>query len=136
MKKSVIILISASLLLFAGIASGFVPASSLIKGWKVFKPKKGIVIGLNQQATGSYCCTFADGTKCYSSDCSFCGCSGVKLSELKQKKNAIQVQVGRKGNVNVKAPSTTSDNNSSSYCCTFSDGTKCYSSDCSFCGCN
>ncbi|MEM7372427.1 MAG: hypothetical protein AAF587_27655 [Bacteroidota bacterium] len=138
MKRLPFIFTAVSLLVLVGMSSGFVPSDGFVDGLRVFKlKKKGIVIGPSlNSAKGSYCCTFSDGTKCYSSDCSFCGCSGTTLAELKQKKDALQVRINPKGDINVKHPSAAGTDEGGSYCCTFSDGTKCYSSDCSFCGCN
>lgn len=81
-------------------------------------------------AKGSYCCAFENGTKCYSSDCSFCGCNG-DAKKVTGSDFTISVNVEDQASLSLENAES-----SGSYCCTFDDGTKCYSSDCSACGCS
>ncbi|MEL6633243.1 MAG: hypothetical protein AAFQ83_17385 [Bacteroidota bacterium] len=142
MKNLFVWLFAFAFILSTATATGFV-SGDIVKGkWKVLKNKKGLLIhkaalsAKDSAAKGSYCCTFSDGTKCYSSNCDFCGCSGAKPATIMKHENPIQVKLDPKRGVSIRDFSQgVAQASDGGYCCTFSDGTKCAATDCSFCGC-
>ncbi|MEL6135586.1 MAG: hypothetical protein AAFR59_19680, partial [Bacteroidota bacterium] len=136
MKNLFVWLFISALILSAAAATNMIPSDVLKGSWKVFKKKTELrIVNKELSAKGSYCCTFSDGTKCYSTDCSFCGCSGSKVADLiKKGKDGVHVQLSAKEGVSVRELSREAlqASDGGSYCCTFSDGTKCAATDCSF----
>lgn len=124
--KRVSFILSGTILLMAAFAYGFVLSDASSTSSVVTKPNsQSIVVG---GASKSYCCTFSDGTDCYSNDCSECGCSGLSPNQMQ-----VQAIVGTI-DIDTNLPQAGSGKQKVN-CCSFADGTACFSNDCSLCGC-